>query len=103
MERMISSQGIKPDPAKVKAVGEMPEPTDKPGVKRLLGMVNFLSPFIPNMPTPTSPVRLRPLLKKDLSCSWTHEHTEAVKKVKDILSEDSVLKLYDREASHDPV
>ena len=61
MGRIISSQRIKPDPAKVKAIEEMQEPADHPGVKRLLGMVKFQSV---KMSTLTSP--LRSLLKKDV-------------------------------------
>ena len=37
---------IKPDPAKVDAISNMPIPTDKAGVRQLLGMVNFLANHI---------------------------------------------------------
>ena len=52
-----SEQGIKPDPDKVNAISNMPVPTDKAGVRRLLGMVNFLANHIPNMSTITAPLR----------------------------------------------
>ena len=42
-------QGISMNPAKVKAVAEMPAPTDKAGVQRLLGMVQYLSKFLPKL------------------------------------------------------
>ena len=45
---VISSEGLKPDPSKVRAIVDMPDPQDKEGVKRLIGMLNFLSPFIPH-------------------------------------------------------
>jgi hypothetical protein len=35
-----------PDSTKVKAINEMPNPTDKTGVMRFLGMVNYLSSYI---------------------------------------------------------
>ena len=41
---MVTPQGIKPDPAKVSAIVEMTSPTDKVGIRRLLGMMNFLAP-----------------------------------------------------------
>ena len=45
---IISEEGIKPDPAKVNAITNMPIPTDKAGVLRLLGIVNFLTNHLPN-------------------------------------------------------
>ena len=39
---IVSDERIKPDPAKVSAIVNMPMPTDKAALRRLLGMVNFL-------------------------------------------------------------
>ena len=60
---IVTPEGIKPDPTKVQAIIEMAPPTDKPGIRRLLGMINFLAPHIPNMSTVTAPLRC--LLKSD--------------------------------------
>ena len=49
---------------KLKAISEMPAPTGREGVVRLLGTLNYLSKFIPNMSHVTEPNRL--LLKKDI-------------------------------------
>jgi len=46
---------IKPDDNKVRAINEMPAPSDKKGVERLLGTVNYLGKFIPNLATVTKP------------------------------------------------
>ena len=46
---MVTPQGIKPDPMKVSAIVEMTSPTDKAGIRRLLGMTNFLAAHIPNV------------------------------------------------------
>ena len=40
---VISREEVKPDKGKVKAIINMPLPTDKKGVERLLGTVNYLS------------------------------------------------------------
>ena len=40
---------MKPDPDKVKAIVDIPTPTDKADVRRLLGMINFLASHMPNM------------------------------------------------------
>ena len=55
---------MKPDPAKVKAIAEMPTPHDKAAVHHLLGMINFLAAHIPNMASITAP--LHNLVKADV-------------------------------------
>lgn len=42
---LLTSEGLKVDPEKVRAINEMPRPADVKGVQRLLGMVNYLSKF----------------------------------------------------------
>ena len=93
MGRIISKDGIQLDMAKIKAITELPSPTDKTEMKRLLGMVNFLSPFIPNLSSITSP--LRALLKEDAAWVWCHEHTEALNKIKEILGKEPILQFFD--------
>ncbi|GFO20541.1 polyprotein [Plakobranchus ocellatus] len=75
----------------------MSAPEDKTGVQRILGMVNFLSPFIPNMSTLTGPLRL--LLKKEVQFQWNHEQEGALQQVKKTLSAETVLKLYDSKSN----
>lgn len=89
---ILGQDGMKPDPEKVKAIVQMPQPEDKKGVQRLLGTVNFLAPFIPNMSELTAP--LRSVLKKDIAFVWDHEQTEAMEKIKAVLTETPVLKFY---------
>ena len=40
---LLTSEGLRPDPMKVKAIAEMPQATDKKAVERLLGCINYLS------------------------------------------------------------
>ena len=89
----LGKDGLKPDKVKVKAILEMPDPTDRAGVLRLMGMLNFLSPFIPNKSSITAP--LRNLLKSDVAWHWEYEQKEAMRKVKEILSSDTTLKLFE--------
>ena len=48
---------------KVAAILNMPEPESKDDVGRLIGMLNYLSPYITNMSAVTAPIRC--LLKKE--------------------------------------
>ena len=54
---VATSDGLRVDPDKVKAIRDMPAPADKAGVQRLLGMVQSLSKFLPNLSDMTKPLR----------------------------------------------
>ena len=49
MGHILSSEGLKPDPAKVDAIMGMNAPQDVEGVKRLLGMVNYLARYLSHL------------------------------------------------------
>ena len=65
---VISKEGVKPDKEKVEAIVNMPPPTDKKEVERLLGTVNYLAKFIPNMSIINEPIRN--LLKSENMFIW---------------------------------
>lgn len=46
---LLDQRGVQPDPAKVEAIKQMPQPTDVSGVRAFLGAVNFYGKFVPNM------------------------------------------------------
>ena len=48
MGHIISLEGLS-DPNKLKAINEMPPPTDKEGVQRVLGMINYVQKFAPKL------------------------------------------------------
>ena len=94
MGHVLSSDGLKPDPEKVRAICEMPAPTDKQGVQRLLGMTNYLQKFAPQLSEVTTP--LRELTKNDTEFLWDEQvHGPALEKVKRIISTTPVLKYFD--------
>ena len=88
----MTPDGLRPDPAKVEAIMGIPIPTDKAGVRRLLGMINFLAAHIPDMSSITVPVRN--LLKSDVSFQWGPEQVKALERVKEILSTAPVLSYF---------
>ena len=61
---VASGDGLRVDLAKVKAVLEMLAPTDRTGIQRLLGMIQYLSKFLPHLSDMTKP--LRDLTPKDV-------------------------------------
>ena len=57
MGHLITVDGLKPDPAKVKAVQEMPKPSNKTELQRFIGFVNYLSKFLPQLSATCEPLR----------------------------------------------
>ena len=49
MGHIVSKDGLKPDPEKIRAVEDMPRLTSKQEVLSLLGFVNYLSRFLPEL------------------------------------------------------
>ncbi|GBN22426.1 Transposon Ty3-G Gag-Pol polyprotein [Araneus ventricosus] len=92
MGQIISDKGIKADPGHIKGIVDMPTPSSKGEVRRLLGMVNFLSKFIPNLSQITAP--LRELIKQNIEFRWENEHTVAFNRIKELLSCAPVLKVF---------
>ena len=94
MGHIISNEGLKPDPAKIQGICEMPTPKSKQDVKRLLGMVNYLQKFAPNLSEVTAP--MRDLLKEENVFLWDEQlHGRSFEQVKKLISEAPVLKYFD--------
>jgi predicted aspartyl protease len=90
---VISRDGLKPDPEKIIAVVDMPLPTDVKATQRLLGFVNYLSKFLPNLSDLCEP--LRKLTVKDVLFEWTESHTQAVNRIKEAVTAYPVLRYFD--------
>ena len=52
MCHLLTSTGLKPDPAKVEAITNMPKPQDIEGAQRLNGFINYLTKFLPKLSGP---------------------------------------------------
>ena len=73
---LITKDGLKADPAKVRAVLEMPTPTDVASVRRFIGFTNYLSKFLPRLSEICEP--LRKLTLPDVEWFWTNLNERAV-------------------------
>lgn len=90
---ILSAEGVKIDPEKVRAVTEMPAPTTKKAVQRLIGCVTYLAKFLPSLSTIAEP--LRRLTDKDTHFEWMPHHDDALKEIKQRVTEAPVLQYYD--------
>ena len=90
MGHVITSDGPQADPNKIKAILNMPIPTDKEAVQRLLGMTNYVQQFAPGLADATKP--LRNLLQKESVIMWDQSHDKAFNEAKSILTKAPVLK-----------
>ena len=74
---------VHPEPEKVNAVHTLPTPINIIELQEFLGMVTYLSPFIPGLSTLTAP--LCELLKKDADFSWDASCQISFQSVKDAI------------------
>ena len=77
---VIGHGTLKPDPLKVSAIVEMPDPTCPADLVRLLGMVTYLDKFCENLAGLTRP--LRDLLKKGAVWIWEQPQQMALSQLK---------------------
>ena len=89
MGHTIGKDGVKPDPAKTKAICEFKPPTNVTELRQFLGMVNYLGRFLPNMSQATQP--LNELLQYDHVWIWDSTQQEAFIKVKNLITSTPVL------------
>ena len=77
---IIDENGVAADPAKVSAIVNYPSPTSKTELRRVNGMLNQLSKFIPNLTSLTAP--MRELLKKSRDWLWDVPQEKAFAEIK---------------------
>jgi len=72
LRNLLASEGLKPDPAKVKMILKLPKPTVVTAVQRFVDFANYLSRFLPNLSQKCEP--LRGLTGKGATWQWTSKH-----------------------------
>ena len=88
----LSSKGIEKG-SKVDAVINMPAPKDVNSLRSFLGQVQFYNKFLPGLSTLLEPLYY--LTKKNVSWRWNQEQEESFRKVKQLLTSETVLAHYD--------
>ena len=90
---LITAEGRTTDPEKVKAIVSMPAPCNIEGLRRFLGMCNYLSKYLPHMADVSEP--LRNLMKKNVPWSWAKPQADSFNKLKDLVTKAPVLAYFD--------
>ena len=90
---VLSKDGMRPDPEKVKAVKEMKSPSSKKELESYMGMFTYLAQYAPQLAEKSA--NIRELLKKDNEWCWTPEHERDFQEMKKMIITDPVLQFYD--------
>ena len=93
MGHVLTREGLKPDPDKVKSITQMKVPEDRNALQRFLGMVTYLSKFVPKLSELGAP--LRDFIKKDNAWMWDSMQQKAFEEIKSAIANPPVLKFYD--------
>ena len=89
---MLSAEDVKLDPRKIDAIKNLPEPRTEALLQSLLGIVNYLSRFSPNIAKMMC--NLRAQLKKNTEFLWLPQHTEDFQCIVQELCSPKLLKYY---------
>ena len=89
----ISKDGISIDPSKIRAIEQLSPPKNLKELQRFLGMVNFLTKFVPKAQITLSP--LNELLKKNTAYIWDHAQQSAFEAIKHRLCNAPLLGYFD--------
>ena len=88
----FGKDGVRPDPEKIKAVVNMPAPTNVQELQRVHGMINYLGAFIPNLAARMKP--MNDLLKSDAEWQWGPEQDKSYAEIKQAIVEAPTLAFY---------
>jgi hypothetical protein len=90
---IVSAEGVRVDPAKVKAVKNFPAPTNASHLRSFLGMTNYFRKFIRRYAHVVHP--MTDLLKSEVPFRWSSACQTAFDQVKELLTTAPVLILPD--------
>ena len=86
---VITSEGIQPDPEKIKVVQEYPVPKSVKDVRAFMGLTNYYRKFVKGFAHIASP--LHDLTKKGASFLWTDDCQKAFETLKTALTQAPIL------------
>ncbi|XP_056016955.1 uncharacterized protein K02A2.6-like [Ostrea edulis] len=92
---VLSSEGLKADPEKIRAVTEMIPPSNRKELRKFMGFIQYLAKFLPNLSKESAP--LRQLLSNEVSWHWDGDKQQSFQKLKEMVTNTPVLTYFDPE------
>nr|CAH8875948.1 unnamed protein product [Trichobilharzia regenti] len=89
---IFDASGRRPDPDNIRAIKEMPAPTDVPSLRSFLGLISYYSAFLPALHNVRHP--LNRLLEKNATWKWSEACRSAFEKLKSMLTSELLLTHY---------
>ena len=89
---LYDANGVHPDLGKVNVVHALLAPTNVTELQEFLGLVTYLSPFIPGLSTLMTP--LHELFKKDTDFIWNCTYNATFQWVKEAVISDTTLRYF---------
>lgn len=90
---LLTQDGVKPDPEKVRAVQNMTKPTNVKELQTLMGFVQYLHKFMPRLAEVSGPLRI--LLEKETAWHWGSEQEKTFNTLVNMVSSAPALQYYD--------
>ena len=91
---ILTTQGLKPDAQKVRAIKDMEVPRDSEKVRRFLGHVNYMAKFMPNLSAESELLR-RLLNTADKDLCWGVDQRTAYETLTRLLTSEQLLQYDD--------
>ena len=98
---LYNANGVHPDPGKVDTIHALLAPTNVIKLLEFLGLVTYLSPFIPGLSTLMPP--LHELLKKDTDFTWNCIYNATFQCVKEAVASNTTIRYFDPFTSRDDI
>ena len=92
---VLSSDGLKADPEKIRAVTQMKPPNNRKELRKFMGFIQYLAKFLPNLSQESAP--LRQLLSNEVSWHWNGDKQQSFQKLKEMVTNTPVLTYFDSE------
>ena len=92
--QVFSKDGMSIDHEKVKAITQLPAPNNITELRQILGMINYLGRYLPNLATVAKP--LTDLLQSESIWTWDCQQEDAFSKIKHLITTAPVLAFYDQ-------
>lgn len=86
---IVSREGVKPDPQKIKAIRDYPQPRSVRDIRSFVGLASYYRRHIPNFAAIAKPLTM--LTRKDVEFKWGTSQEEAFRELKAKLSTEPLL------------